>query len=101
MDSQISRLIGMNEMAMAGQKITGKTKARLVEGKCLICEKLAHRRGLCIAHYAAFRKQLQGRPRSKQGNFETACINAGKILAQGQIRDIKSNDPFRDIKETA
>lgn len=73
------------------KEVQSKAKA----GSCLICGKPAKgSRGLCVAHYLQFSRTMNELPKSRRAAFEQSQIEAGRILASGAIREIKSPNPF-------
>lgn len=66
------------------------------EKTCLVCGKAATgRRGLCNGHYLQFNRTAQQMPGKQRLEFEQEQIREGRILASGQIRQIKNPNPFR------
>jgi hypothetical protein len=98
MHGNLSRLLGMFEMAKPQRKISGKVRERILSGKCLSCDSAATRRGLCNKHYARFYMGFirQGSDR-KALDYESKMIAAGLVLPVGSARKIKSKDPFSQV----
>lgn len=64
--------------------------------KCLVCDREANgRRGLCNGHYLQFNRTASSMPGQERLEFEQEQIREGRILASGQIREIKNPNPFR------
>lgn len=70
------------------------TKQRVQAGMCLHCDSPKHQRGLCVRHYMQFRRTMLAKPKSQQRSFELAQIEAGNVLAAGQIRELTTDNPF-------
>lgn len=99
MITTFSHLLGLAEMAVKSQKTSRKTNARAASGKCLLCESVAARRGLCIKHYGQFRARRNERSSTRdQAQFEINCIEAGKILPQQAIRRLKGECDFDGVE---
>jgi len=77
-------------------KHTETVKQRMRAGKCLHCDGKEHQRGLCAKHYMQFRRAMLSLPKSKQRNFEAAQIESGNVLAAGHIRDLTTDNPFKE-----
>lgn len=71
-------------------------KQRMRAGKCLHCDSPEHQRGLCVRHYMQFRRTMLAEPKSMRREFEKQQIAAGNILAAGQIRELTTDNPFRE-----
>lgn len=72
-----------------------EVNAKASAGTCLICGNPANSsRGLCVAHYLKFSRTMQELPKVRRAAFEQAQIEAGRILASGAIREIKTPNPF-------
>jgi hypothetical protein len=86
----------MSEGMRAKRSIVKAVEERVRSGQCLVCDAKAERRGLCMNHYQTFlrRQREQGHDAA---DFEVACIREGKILASGQMREIKADDPFSNV----
>jgi hypothetical protein len=72
------------------------TKERVRANVCLHCDSAKHQRGLCCKHYMQFRRTMLALPKSQQRNFEREQIAAGNVLAAGQIRELTTDNPFRE-----
>ena len=72
-------------------------KQRMRAKKCLHCEGAEHQRGLCAKHYMQFRRTMLAQPENKQAEFERSQIKAGNILAAGHIRELTTDNPFREV----
>ena len=71
---------------------------RVRQGLCLLCDRQATRRGLCVNHYQTFLRRMAARGgKDEQLQFEAACIREGLVLPVGQMREIKSDDPFSKV----
>jgi NAD(P)H-hydrate repair Nnr-like enzyme with NAD(P)H-hydrate epimerase domain len=86
-------------LAMASVKpkrsMVKEVNAKASAGTCLICGKPANSsRGLCVAHYLKFARTMATIPKNRRAAFEQVQIEAGKILASGAIREIKTPNPF-------
>ena len=79
----------------------GKTnetvKQRMRDNKCLHCEGTEHQRGLCAKHYMQFRRTMLALPKHKQADFERLQIRQENILAAGHIRELTTDNPFREV----
>lgn len=88
----------MAEAVTAKRKVAGKVEERVKAGKCLHCEAAGTRRGLCMRHYQQFLARMRERGnKAAQAEFEANAIREGKVLAIGQCREIKREDPFGDL----
>lgn len=96
--SHISRIVAMSDVTVKRTK-AAEVEERVRSGLCLLCDREASRRGLCMTHYMAFmrRKDRQDGTDAKAA-FETACIREGLVLPVGQMREIKSDDPFAKVE---
>lgn len=72
------------------------TKERVLAGKCLHCDSDGHQRGLCCKHYMQFRRTMLELPKNQQRNFEREQIELGNILAAGHIRELTTDNPFKE-----
>jgi NAD(P)H-hydrate repair Nnr-like enzyme with NAD(P)H-hydrate epimerase domain len=91
---QVSRWLAMATVRPK-RSIAKEVSEKVASRKCLICGKPANgSRGLCVAHYLRFMRKLNSFPNSKRAAFEQEQIIAGRILASGSIRDMKTPDPF-------
>lgn len=83
----------------AKPQIKDAVRARVTAGKCLIagCDCKVVKRGLCNAHYLAFRRESMNRPRKDRAEFEAAAIREGRILAVSEARQIRRPNPFADL----
>ena len=79
------------------RSIATQVTDRVRSGKCLVCEAVAARRGLCMNHYQTFLRRRDARGKADGPVFEESCIREGKILALGKMRELKTNDPFADL----
>lgn len=73
------------------------TKERVRARKCLHCDSDGHQRGLCCRHYMQFRRTMLAMPKNQQRNFEREQISAGNILAAGHIRELTTDNPFKEV----
>jgi hypothetical protein len=78
------------------KKQSDKVKQRMRDGKCLHCDGNEHQRGLCAKHYMQFRRTMLALPKNKQRNFEAAQIESGNVLAAGHIRELTTDNPFKE-----
>lgn len=72
----------------ATKSVTARKRRRVKEGKCLLCDSLAKRRGLCFGHYMKFaraKSKLSGVERLK---FELQLIASGHILGVQEVRSL-------------
>lgn len=91
---QLSRIIAMSE-ATARKGKASEVEKRVKSGRCLLCNTAAQRRGLCMSHYQTFLRRLSDKgDKVAQAEFEAACIREGLVLAAGDVRKIKTDDPF-------
>jgi hypothetical protein len=79
------------------RSLANKVTERVRSGKCLLCDKPAVRRGLCMNHYMIFRRRRNLKGGTDGAVFEESCIREGKILAVNEMRKLKSDDPFGDL----
>jgi hypothetical protein len=73
------------------------TKERVLAGICLHCETTEHQRGLCVRHYMQFRRTMLALPKNQQRAFEANQIKAGNVLAAGHIRELTTDNPFKEV----
>ena len=73
------------------------TKERMLAGKCLHCDSDEHQRGLCVKHYMQFRRTMLALPKNQQRAFEANQIKAGNVLAAGHIRELTTDNPFKEV----
>lgn len=73
------------------------TKERVRAGVCLHCDSAEHQRGLCCKHYMQFRRTMLAEPRNMRRDFEKQQIAAGNILAAGHIRELTTDNPFKEV----
>ena len=91
---QISKWLAMASVK-AKRSVVKDVETKASGGKCLICGKEANgNRGLCVAHYLKFNRTMNLLPRKQRPAFEQEQIEAGRILASGAIREIKTPNPF-------
>jgi hypothetical protein len=97
MNHDISQLIGIYQMAAKTSKVKKQTTASVKAGTCLLCKNHAVRRGLCWKHYFDFIRERDRKSTAQErARFETKFIRAGKVLASGEVRKIKSKNPFSE-----
>jgi len=75
---------------------TETLKQRMRAKKCLHCDGKEHQRGLCAKHYMQFRRAMLSLPKNKQRNFDLSQIESGNILAAGHIRELTTDNLFRE-----
>lgn len=95
--AEISRLLAMSDTCTVRKGLAKQVEERAREGRCLLCDEKADRRGICFRHYHLFRRRLMSKPKNQQAAFETAAIKEGKILPVNRMRALKFNDPFADL----
>ena len=65
-------------------KLTSKTKARVKErvqaGKCLCCDGVAVKRGLCLSHYNSWKYQRRPLSKVSQIKYDRDLIIKGQLL---------------------
>jgi hypothetical protein len=71
-----------------------RIKERITAGKCLLCEQQATRRGVCAAHYFAWRRAMAGKSRAERLEITSKAIRAGKLLPAGYVQRVKQPNPF-------
>ena len=81
----------------AKRSIARQVEEQVRSGVCLVCKAKAVRRGLCMNHYQLFLRRFKAKGETRD-EFEAACIREGKILAVGQMREIKQDDPFANCQ---
>lgn len=92
--SQLSRYLSMADTKVKRTK-EKETIEKVEGGKCLMCGKCENgRRGLCTAHYFQFVRFKASLPKSERVAFEEEQIREGRILAVGQLREIRSPNVF-------
>jgi hypothetical protein len=95
--NEISRLIGLFEMAKTSRKIAKRIYDRIKSGHCIHCEKKPVSRGLCETCKARFYQQRWRMETKLVPEWEAKCIRAGLILAVGESAKIKSDNPFARV----
>jgi hypothetical protein len=90
---QLSRWLSMAGV-IAAKKLRPEIVARVVRGQCLCCHRKAARRGLCQSCYRFFVLAMAKLPTTKRPGFEEDQIRDGKILAVGQVKEIRYPNPF-------
>lgn len=79
----------------AKRTLTKQVEESAVANKCLICGGEAKgKRGLCNAHYLQFYRRMMELPRKERAAFEEEQIREGRVLASGQLRQLKKPNPF-------
>ena len=65
-------------------------------GMCLICgsSNAKGSRGLCSRHYLQFARKRAGMSKTRSVEFEETQIREGRILAVGQLHEIRCPSPF-------
>jgi hypothetical protein len=92
--NQLARYLSMTDTRVKRSK-EKETEERAKAGTCLLCEsKDNNRRGLCMAHYQMFLRTRDVMPKTERIEFEEEQIREGRILAIGQLRDIRKPNPF-------
>jgi hypothetical protein len=95
-ESQLARYLSMAVTRVKRSK-ESETLSKARSGVCLICGKAENnRRGLCVAHYHQFMRAKMALPKGKRVAFEEQQILEGRILATGQIREIRTPNVFID-----
>jgi hypothetical protein len=95
-ESQLARYLSMAVTRVKKSK-ENETFNKARSGVCLICGKPENgRRGLCVAHYHQFMRAKLALPKSKRVAFEEEQILEGRILATGQIREIRTPNVFTE-----
>lgn len=83
------------EGVTAKKSLSKQVREKAKQRKCLICGKDATgNRGLCVAHYLQFYRAMNSLPKRQRRVFEEEQIREGRILAAGQVREIKNPNPF-------
>ena len=96
-DTSISRWLAME--LKVKRPLEKQTMARAKSGSCLLCDSKAGNRGLCNAHYLQFYKTMNALPKRERAEFEAEQVKEGRILASGQIRQIRKPNPFTSSGE--
>lgn len=92
--AQLSRWLSMAETRVK-RSLEKETIEKAKSGKCLICGNPANgNRGLCNAHYLQFYRALMAHPKTRRAGFEEEQIREGRVLATGQLREIRNPNPF-------
>lgn len=91
---QISKWLAMASVK-AKRSVVKDVETKASGGKCLICgAEATGPRGLCMSHYLRFHRTINQLPKKSRPAFEQEQIEAGRILASGAIREIKTPNPF-------
>lgn len=96
--SQISRWLAMADVTVK-RSLRQQTVHAAEQGLCLKCGQpvgKTGRRGLCNQHYLRFHRKKIAKPKSARPAFEETQIRNGRILAAGQVREIRTPDDFPD-----
>lgn len=72
------------------KSVQTRTKRRAKEGKCLLCDGLPKRRGLCVGHYMKFARARQKLDGIERLEFDLRCVAAGQILGVQEVRKFKA-----------
>lgn len=92
---QNSRWLSMLDIT-AKRTVEKQVSDRVMHKQCLVCGKPATgRRGLCNGHYLQFNRTVLAMPSKERLDFEQEQIREGRVLASGQIRQIKKPNPFK------
>jgi len=97
-DGQIARWLTMANVC-AKKSVKAKTLEAARAGKCLVCLEKSWQRGLCCKHYQQFYRTKMALPKRERIQFEQDQIEAGRILAAGQILEIRRPNPFSCERE--
>lgn len=92
--SELSRLLAMTKLAIPSGKIEEQLKERVRSCKCLLCTDTPFRRGLCYRHYRLFLRTMTAKPMRLRAKFQAQLIAAGKLLAAGVVRQLRTDNPF-------
>jgi len=92
-DSQLARWLSMANVR-AKKSLKAKTLEAAKAGKCLICGEPSWQRGICCKHYQNFYRAKMALPKKERIGFEQEQIEAGRVLAAGQINEIRRPNPF-------
>jgi hypothetical protein len=76
------------------KKELARIHERITEGKCLLCDSQATRRGLCVSHYFFWRRAMAGKSRAERLEITSKAIRAGKLLPAGYVQRVKQPNPF-------
>lgn len=88
----------MAESVTAKRTVAAQVNERVLSGLCLHCDQGASTRGLCHRHYQLFLRLMKEQgTKAAQAEFEADAIREGKVLAVGQCREIKRENPFGDL----
>jgi len=90
----LSRIIAMVASAKPKRSIAKEVQERVRSRKCLQCDRPGEKRGLCSQHYQAFMGLYHRTPDNEKAALEDENIREGRILACGEQRKLKSNNPF-------
>lgn len=76
------------------RKDVPRIRERVEQGKCLLCDAAATRRGLCVGHYFSWRRAVAGKSKAERLEITTRAIRSGKLLPAGYVKSIKQPNPF-------
>jgi hypothetical protein len=101
-DSQLARWLSMANVRVK-KSVKIKTLDRAKQGICVLddCGCKSWQRGLCCKHYQLFYRAKMALPKKDRIAFEQEQIEAGRILAAGQIGEIRRPNPFTSESESA
>lgn len=92
-DNQIARWLSMASVS-AKKSLKTKTLEAAKAGKCLICGEKSWQRGVCCKHYQQFHRKKMSLSKRDRIAFEQEQIEEGRILASGQINEIRRPNAF-------
>lgn len=76
-------------------------EAKIAANECLVCDRPAARRGLCIQHYGDYRVALSHTRHDKRHELEARWIREGRLLPsrQGQRLGAPISPFMADVQE--
>ena len=96
---QISRWLSMADVS-AKKSVAKQVLEKVHANECLICGQTANgNRGLCVGHALKFYRAQQSLPKAQRAAFEEGHIREGRILAAGELRQIRDPNPFTVTSE--
>jgi hypothetical protein len=80
-------------------RVQKQVEERVAAKKCLCCDRIPHRLGLCDHHYHIHRSLKQAMGPRKMKKYEAKAIQEGRLLDRDEIWELKRNsgDVLREI----
>ncbi len=76
------------DVPQSTKAVQAKKRRRAREGKCLQCDGVAKRRGLCVGHYMKYTRAKSKLSGVERLQFELQLIADGRILGVQEVRTL-------------